>query len=207
MDAPANSASLRPIACRALRKLLFLGSRVRDKIICGLRSEPVMRRELHEFYKWTIMDAGLTRTHLIPLITICTAFPNEHVDSVVGRVTDRLHELGRQYRQLLSAKDPETGELIRDPETHSPIYIRDLPTLYGIVIYKHVGTVVTYDSRFPKKGVQLMNTNNFTDGGEDVWHAFSMAIVMVKARDDLLMMMKDGVSFPEIEEDPYDPDV
>ncbi|KAL8924594.1 MAG: hypothetical protein Q9172_002628 [Xanthocarpia lactea] len=194
-------------ACRALRKLLFLGSRVRDKVICGLRSEPAMRRELHEFYKWTIMDARLTRMHLIPLITICTAFPNEHVDSVVGRVTDRLHELGRQYRQLLSAKDPETGESIRDPETHSPIYIRDLPTLYGIVIYKHVGTVVTYDSRFPKKGVQLMNTNNFTDGGEDVWHAFSMAIVMVKARDDLLMMMKDGVSFPEVEEDPYDPDV
>ncbi|KAL8844682.1 MAG: hypothetical protein Q9205_001560 [Flavoplaca limonia] len=194
-------------ACRALRKLFFLGSRVRDKVVCGLRSEPAMRRELHDFYKWTIMDAGLSHIEFTPLVTICTAFPNEHVDSVVGRVTDRLHELGRQYRHLFSAKDPVTGELIRDSETRSPIYVRELPTLYGIVIYKHVGTVVTYDSRFPKKGVQLMNTNNFTDGGEDVWHAFSMAIVMVKARDDLLMMMKDGVSFPDIEYDPFDPDL
>ncbi|KAL8765624.1 MAG: hypothetical protein Q9209_007356 [Squamulea sp. 1 TL-2023] len=193
-------------ACRALRKLFFLGSRVRDKVVCGLRSEPAMRRELHEFYKWTIMDAGLAHVDFTPLITICTAFPNEHVDSVVGRVTDRLHELGRQYRHILSARDPVTDEVIRDTETRNPIYIRELPTLYGIVIYKHVGTVVTYDSRFPKKGVQLMNTNNFTDGGEDVWHAFSMAIVMVKARDDLLMLMKDGVSWPEIEEDGFDPD-
>ncbi|KAI4107647.1 MAG: hypothetical protein LQ339_002553 [Xanthoria mediterranea] len=193
-------------ACRALRKLFFLGSRVRDKIVCGLRSEPAMRRELHDFYKWTITDAGLSSIAITPLVTICTAFPNEHVDSVVGRVTDRLHELGRQYRHLFSAKDPETGELIRDSETRRPIYTRELPTLYGIVIYKHVGTVVTYDSRFPKKGVQLMNTNNFTDGGEDVWHAFSMAIVMVKARDDLLMMMQSGVSFPEVEEDSFDPD-
>ncbi|KAL8673405.1 MAG: hypothetical protein Q9168_002195 [Polycauliona sp. 1 TL-2023] len=193
-------------ACRALRKLFFLGSRVRDKVVCGLRSEPAMRRELHDFYKWTITDAGLEGIAITPLVTICTAFPNEHVDSVVGRVTDRLHELGRQYRHILSARDPKTGELIRDSETRGPIYIRELPTLYGIVIYKHVGTVVTYDSRYPKKGVQLMNTNNFADGGEDVWHAFSMAIVMVKARDDLLMMMKDGVSFHEMEEDSFDPD-
>ncbi|KAL8996847.1 MAG: hypothetical protein Q9169_003749 [Polycauliona sp. 2 TL-2023] len=207
-----NKVPIKPLfgseynACRALRKLCFLGSRVRDKAVCGLRSEPTMRRELHDFYKWTIMDAGLSRIAITPLVTICTAFPNEHVDSVVGRVTDRLHELGRQYRHLFSAKDPETGDPIRDSETRSPIYTRELPTLYGIVIYKHIGTVVTYDSRYPKKGVQLMNTNNFTDGGEDVWHAFSMALVMVKARDDLLLMMKDGVSFLEIEEDSFDPD-
>ncbi|KAL8731633.1 MAG: hypothetical protein Q9166_003321 [cf. Caloplaca sp. 2 TL-2023] len=188
-------------ACRALRKLFFLGSRVRDKVVCGLRSEPAMRRELNEYYKWTIKDAGLSRLNHIPLLTICTASPNESVDCIVGRITDQLQDYGRQYRHLFSAKDPETGELVKDPETGSNKYIMDLPTLYGIIIYQNVATVVTYDSRYPKKGVQLMNTNNFVDGDEDVWHAFSMAITMVKARDDLIRLMEDGVSWAKTEDE------
>ncbi|KAL8850015.1 MAG: hypothetical protein Q9221_005032 [Calogaya cf. arnoldii] len=194
-------------ACRALRKLFFLGSRVRDRMNRDLRPETTMRRELHDFYKWTIADAGLSNVAITPLVTICTTFPNEDPNSAVGRATDRLHELGRQYRRLLSAKDPETGELIRDAKTRKPIFTRELPTLYGIVIYKQIGTILTYDSRFPREKVQLMNMNNFEDEGEDVWHAFSMAILMVKARDDLLRIIEDGVSFPEIERDSFDPDV
>ncbi|KAL8699676.1 MAG: hypothetical protein Q9224_001313, partial [Gallowayella concinna] len=155
------------IACRALRNLFLLGSRVRDKRICGLPSETYMSREFHEFYKWSMVDAGLSHLDLIPLLTIGTAFPNEPVDSIVGRVTDSLHDLGRRYRRLFSKQDEETGELVRDPEKGKIIFTRELPTLYGIIIYKHVATVVTYDARFPKKGVQLMNTNNFTDLEED----------------------------------------
>ncbi|KAL8807944.1 MAG: hypothetical protein Q9182_000410 [Xanthomendoza sp. 2 TL-2023] len=206
-SAGVNSVLFHLVACRALRNLFLLGSRVRDKRVCGLASETIMRREFHEFYKWSMADAGLSHLDLIPLLTIGTAFPNESIDSLVGRVTDSLHDLGRRYRQLFSTRDEETGEPIKDPETGKITFTRDLPTLYGIIIYKHVATIVTYDARFPKKGIQLMNTNNFIDLEEDVWHAFSVAITMIKARNDLIGMMEDGVIWPEMEDDDtHDPD-
>ncbi|KAL8815201.1 MAG: hypothetical protein Q9223_005648 [Gallowayella weberi] len=203
-SAGVNSVLSHLVACRALRNLFLLGSRVRDKRICGLPSETIMRREFHEFYKWSMVDAGLSHLDLIPLLTIGTAFPNESIDSLVGRVTDSLHDLGRRYRQLFSTRDEETGEPVKDPESGNIIYTRELPTLYGIIIYQHVATIVTYDARSPKKGIQLMNTNNFTDLEEDVWHAFSVAITMIKARNDLIGLLEDGVIWPEMEEDDTD---
>ncbi|KAL8942468.1 MAG: hypothetical protein Q9211_001362 [Gyalolechia sp. 1 TL-2023] len=170
-------------ASRALKNLFYLGSRVRDRITCGFRPEETLRREFLEYYKWSIKDAGLYRIEHIPVLTIGTAAPRESVTSILGRVTDSLHDLGKQYRAHLFDR--------YDPETRQPIFKKELPTLYGIVITYSVVTFVTYDSRFPNKAVQSMGSFNFAKLDQDVWHAFAAAIVMVKARDYLIGLKKD----------------
>ncbi|KAL8834319.1 MAG: hypothetical protein Q9170_003814 [Blastenia crenularia] len=165
-------------ASHALRKLFEVGGRVRDRIACHLRPEETLRRELLAYYKWSIKDAGLNRIDHIPILAIGTAAHNESIPSVIGRVTDALHDLGRQY----------CGHFFDhfDPATEKAVYKRDLPTLYGIVITYSVATIVTYDSRFPGKAVQSMGSYNFAKTAQDVWHAFALAILMVKARDYLV---------------------
>ncbi|KAI4114760.1 MAG: hypothetical protein LQ345_004519 [Seirophora villosa] len=170
-------------ACRALQSLFNLGGRVRDRIACALRPEEALRRELLAYYKWSIMDAGLHRTDHIPVLAIGTSAPLEPVASVVGRVTDSLHDLGRQYRAHFFSH--------MDPRTRKPVFTRQLPTLYGAVITKMLVTFVTYDARFPGKPVQSMGHYDFSNGGQDVWHAMAVAIVMVRARDYLLRLKEE----------------
>ncbi|KAL8737549.1 MAG: hypothetical protein Q9181_001563 [Wetmoreana brouardii] len=170
-------------ACRALQSLFGLGGRVRDRIACKLRPEDALRRELLAYYKWTIMDGGLSRIDHIPVLAIGTAAHREPVTSVLSRVTDQLHELGRQYRAyFFDHTDPVTGE---------PVFIRELPTLYGVVITYSIVTFVTYDARFPSKQVQSMGSYDFSNEEQDVWHAFAAAIVFVKARDYLIMLKEE----------------
>ncbi|KAL8719124.1 MAG: hypothetical protein Q9225_003836 [Loekoesia sp. 1 TL-2023] len=170
-------------ASRALHTLFELGGRVRDRIACRLRPEETLRRELLAYYKWSIMDAGLYRIDHIPVLAIGTAAHRESVTSVVGRVTDSLHDLGKQYRaHFFDHYDPKTGK---------PVFKKDLPTLYGAVITYSIVTFVTYDSRFPGKQVQSMGSYNFSHMAQDVWHAFAAAIVMVRARDYLIELKEE----------------
>lgn len=170
-------------ASRALKNLFYLGSRVRDRIDCHFRPEETLRREFLEFYKWSIKDAGLHRIEYIPVLTIGTAAPRESVDSVLGRVTDSLHDLGKQYRAHFFDH--------YDPDTRKPVFKKELPTLYGVVIIKSVVSFVTYDSRFPGKKPRNMGTYDFAIEEQDVWHAFSAAIVMTKAREYLVGLKED----------------
>ncbi|KAL9597314.1 MAG: hypothetical protein Q9219_005238 [cf. Caloplaca sp. 3 TL-2023] len=170
-------------ASRALHALFGAGSRVRDRIACHLRPEESLRRELLAYYKWSIMDAGLSRIEHIPVLAIGTAAPRESVTSVVSRVTDSLHDLGRQYRaHFFDHYDSKSGK---------PCFKKDLPTLYGIVITYSIATFVTYDSRFPGKPVQNMGCYNFAQIDQDVWHAFAAAILMVRARDYLVQLKEE----------------
>ncbi|KAL8950620.1 MAG: hypothetical protein Q9222_003351 [Ikaeria aurantiellina] len=185
-------------ACKALQSLFALGGRVRDRTACRLNPEKTLRRELLAYYKWTIADAGLSRIDHDPVLAIGTPAPHESVSSVMGRVTDQLHELGRQYRStFFDHADPTTGK---------PVFSRELPTIYGAVITYTVVTLVTYDARFPGKQVQSMGTYDFSNPEQDVWHAFAIAIVFVKARDYLISMKDEGRFQVELADDDVDPD-
>lgn len=139
-----------------------------------------------------MMDAGLSNMDHIPVLAIGVAAPRESIASVVGRVTDSLHDLGRQYRAHFFDHI--------DPETKKAVYKKQLPTLYGIVIVKMIVEIVTYDSRIPGKSVQTMGVYNFAKLEQDVWHALSVAIVMCKARDYLVELREEEQYAEVIEE-------
>ncbi|KAL9609408.1 MAG: hypothetical protein Q9167_005832 [Letrouitia subvulpina] len=167
----------------ALQSLFDLPGRVRDRVARELSPEEPLRRELLAYYKWTIKDAELARTPHIPVVAIGTAAEHESVASIVGRVTDQLHELGRQYNQLFYSHTDEDGV---------QQFKHELPTLYGIVITYTVVSFVTYDARFPEKQVQSMGTYDFSQTGGTVWHALAVSIYLIKARNYLVELDEAG---------------
>ncbi|KAL9041612.1 MAG: hypothetical protein Q9214_004047 [Letrouitia sp. 1 TL-2023] len=183
-------------ASRALQSLFNLPGRVRDRVARDLSPEEPLRRELLAYHKWTLKDANLDRVPHIPVVAIGTAAEHETVASVVGRVTDQLHELGRRYNQLFYSHTDEDGVQQLKHE---------LPTLYGIVVTYSVVSFVTYDARFPGKQVQSMGTYDFSQTGGTVWLGLAVSIYLIKARNYLIELEEAGFFGPKVVYD-SDPD-
>lgn len=151
-------------------------------------------------------DAGLDSSEHIPIVSIVSARPDEPVSDVVARLTNELQERGRQYRtKWLEGKestglpnkpnntDDDDGKDENDNDKNEfPVFERDLPTLYGIVIKYSVLAFVTYDVANPDREVKSLALFDFQHHGQDVWHALSIAILMVRARGYLMRLRDEG---------------
>ena len=209
------------IACKALEGLNLLAARVRDRIYYAkLPPEPIIYRQIKAYYDWSMKDAGLDSSEHIPIVSIVSARPDEPVSDVVARLTNELQERGRQYRTKWLESKESTGQPYRSNNTdedddedededdddgggggkddnnndknESPVFERDLPTLYGIVIKYSVLAFVTYDVANPDREVKSLALFDFQHHGQDVWHALSIAILMVRARDYLMRLRDEG---------------
>lgn len=172
---------------------------MRGQITSGAIPEKPLFREITNFYKWTLADGKLNRKSFVPVTAIACARPKESTQSVVGRVTDQLHDLGRQHRDQW-----------RHPDCHESdaeqIYTQPLPTLFGFVIKFTVVAIVTCDSSVPRKPIRTLHTSDWKVIGQDVWHALAIAIAFIKQRNYLMQLDKEGELGPEIVENESDPD-
>lgn len=162
----------------------MLGARVRDRLKANLSPEETLRRQIESYYDWSLADADLKTMDYIPTIAIATADPDETVVSVVGRITDQLHEIGDRYRARWI--DQESSDEIEQ------FYVHDLPTLYGIVIIDTLVSVVTHDTIYPEGSVKCLGVFDFQKAGQDVWHALAIAIIFMRARNDILVLKAEG---------------
>lgn len=175
-------------AIKALRGLIYLSGHSRDRAQLGLDPEEILRREIESYWKWSMQDAGLAKTDHIPAITIATAVPHESVASVVGRVTDQLHEMGNQFRSLWLDYS-RCSEMDKEKDKH---YVHKLPTLYGIVIKYTVVAFLTYDASKPGQAVRCVGTYTFGKEGQDVWNALAVSILFIRARNYLMELAEEG---------------
>ena len=136
----------------------------------------------------------------IPVVAIASAKGQETVESVVGRVTDQLHSLGRQYRDKWRNPNPQGGSDEHQEYTH------ELPTLTGFVIKYSVVAIVTCDSRVPGNPIRTLGTFDFKSVGQDVWHALAISIAMIRARNYLMRLDEEGELGPEAVDYGSDPD-
>ena len=187
-------------AIKALRGLIKLSGHVRDRVRRSLSPEETLQREIESYFRWSMRDAGLSKTDHIPAIAIATAVRKESVAGVVGRITDQLHHMGNRYRSLWLDRErsTETDEL--------QYYVHDLPTLYGVVIKYSVVSLVTYDVAKPGQAVRCLGTYNFQKEGQDIWHALAVSIIFIRARDYLMELKKEGELGDEIKDDSTDED-
>lgn len=174
------------LAIKALRGLIKLSGHVRDRVWAGFSPEETLQREIESYFRWSMRDAGLSKTEHIPAIAIATAVPNESVASVVGRITDQLHEMGNRYRSLWLDRARST---VTDDVQY---YVHDLPTLYGVVIKYSVVSLVTYDVVKLGQAVRCLGTYNFLKQGQDVWHALAVSIIFIRARNYLMELKEEG---------------
>lgn len=210
------------LACKALEGLNLLAARVRDRIYYAkLPPEPIIYRQIKAYYDWSMKDAGLDSSEHIPIVSIVSARPDEPVSDVVARLTNELQERGRQYRTKWLESKESTSQPNKPNNTddddedddddgggggggggkydnnnndrnESPVFERDLPTLYGIVIKYSVLAFVTYDVANPDREVKSLALFDFQHHGQDVWNALSIAILMVRARDYLMRLRDEG---------------
>ena len=182
-------------AAAALTKLISAGSYVDGQKV---QPERPLLRELNAYYKWTLQDGKLHNKEHIPNIAIASAKPRETVESVVSRLTDQLHSLGRQYREKW--RHPKSRE-----HDHHQVFLRDMPTLFGFVIKYSVVAIVTCDSSIPRKPIRTLITCDWKITGQGVWHALAVAITMVRARNYLMQLNEEGELGDDIEDS--DPDL
>lgn len=182
-------------------------SRVRDQILSGAVTEKPLFQAINKYYKWSIADANVHHKDFIPVVAIATAKGQESVESVVGRVTDQLHSLARQYRDkwrryrlLPGSSSNSKGSSEEEEFTH------ELPTLTGFVIKYSVVAIVTCDSRVPGSPIRTLGTFDFKVVGQDVWHALAVAIAMVRGRNYLMQLDTEGELGPEVVDYSSDPD-
>lgn len=172
---------------------------MRDQVLTSNPPERPLFREITAYHKWSLADGNLKYKAHIPVVAIASAKPKESVESVVGRVTDQLHSLGRQYRNKWRSPNCREGDKHQE-------YVHELPTLIGFVIKYSIVAIVTCDSRVPGKPIRTLGTFDFKLVGQDVWHALAISIAMIKARNYLMQLDKEGELGEEIIEYGSDPD-
>ncbi|KAL6719199.1 DNA mismatch repair protein Mlh1 [Lecanora helva] len=183
---------------RAFSRLCFAGPGVRCQLTSGAAPEKPLFQEITSFYKWTIADAKLQNKKFIPITAIACAKPKETTESVVSRVTDQLHDLGRQWRNKWRHPDSNEGDSKQN-------FTHPMPTLFGFVIKYTVTAIVTYDSRVPRKPIRTLHTADWKVIGQDAWHAMAVGTALVRQRDYLMKLDAEGELGPDIP-DTYDPD-
>ncbi|CAD6567468.1 MAG: hypothetical protein ASARMPREDX12_001006 [Alectoria sarmentosa] len=186
-------------ACRSLTDLIMAGSRVRDQILSKAATERPLFHAINKYYKWSVADGNVQHKEHIPVIAIASAKGQETVESVVGRVTDQLHSLGRQYRDKWRCANPHKSE------EHQK-FTHELPTLTGFVIKYSIVAIVTCDSRVPGNPIRTLGTFDFKVVGQDVWHALAVSIAMIRGRNYLMQLDEQGELGPEVVDYGSDPD-
>lgn len=174
----------------------------RDAYVSGVAPEKVIRRHLNEYFAWSMRDANLTRTPHIPILTITISHPGEPIQSVASRCKDRMYDMGRRYREAWLLEDGSVDDL----GLSVPSYMHRLPTILGVIVKGAALGFISYDASVPGKAVKNLGVWDLTKEGQDVWHAFAIAIYMICARDYLLGLKEEGMLEEDVVEESDDPD-
>jgi len=186
-------------AVRAFDNVSRAGGHVHAQLAGGAVPEKPLFRAITDYYKWTLLDGKLENKAHIPVTAIACAKPRESTESVVGRVTDQLHDLGRQYRDKWRHPDCKESDA-------QQVYTHSLPTLFGFVIKYTVVAIVTCDSSVPGSPIRTLHTADWKVIGQNVWHAIALAIAFVRQRNYLMQLDAEGELGPAIDEKGSDPD-
>ena len=191
--------------------------------------EKVITRHIQQYIRWSHQDGNLVTKSPIPILQVVTARADEPVKDVVDRASQKLQNLGQQYRtEWLMPEPPKPPKQLKDKAANSGDSITDddeeevedeeeemqdeeepdefdppLPTVYGLVIAYTTVSLITYDSNQPDREIKALALFDFMLNDQDVWNAFAVAIIVVWARDYL-----DGLEWndvPQIAES--DPDL
>lgn len=186
---------------KVLENMVHAGVLVRECFKFDQSPEKPLHNAVKKYFRWTMQDSKLDKKEHIPVLSVTCAHKGESAVSLIGRCTDRLHALGRQYRDMWRKDDIKCKS--DDGIQH---YMHELPTIFGIVIINSIVGFVTYDARYPGKAVRTMGNWDFGIAGQDVWHAFAVAIFVICARDYLMDLDDEGLLGPEIKDEDEDPD-
>ncbi|EEP80407.1 predicted protein [Uncinocarpus reesii 1704] len=181
-------------AIKALKELLSIGPRVRDRQLSRLRFEPVLKRILGAYVHWALWDCNLhNHSRIMPYYIIYALGQNESVDSGVKQIINELMALAKQHQSTWSRTrriDPESDK-VRDH------YDKDhaFPVLTGFLICGSIVAIITLDSNprilsvmDPQTSAKFIAKFDFSEPGQDVWNSLAVAIAVLRMRKTMLQL-------------------
>ncbi|KAG8527560.1 uncharacterized protein KY384_007712 [Bacidia gigantensis] len=174
------------------------GPRCRDALNQRQRPESSLNRGIERYQRWSIRDAKLKHKIYPNLIVIVAAKAGEAIASTVRRTTNKLKILHDQWQDAFSNGKNESNRTLQ-------VSSNSTPTLYAMIIKFSVVSIVTFDPSQPARPIKIIANLNHTLDGRDVWHAYAISIVCVRARNYLMGLEESGCFADKVQED-NDPD-
>ncbi|KAG9234633.1 hypothetical protein BJ875DRAFT_504593 [Amylocarpus encephaloides] len=165
---------------RALKGLLSLGIRVKDKLDYGLPAERLIEKEILDYVKWSEQDGGYHRHRFIPVLSVVRARARQDISLISKTITDQMSFLAQRHRESLGYFADEEGNIQIDANRRTP------PLLYGIIVAQKRAIFMTLDSTNPHAVIRHLRHFDFSDKPEGVWNGFAIAILVVAARNYMI---------------------
>lgn len=186
-------------ATREFAALIDAGPRCRDALSQNQPPERYLKRGIERYNKWALRDANIHPKSYIDLMSVVAAKPNETVPEALHRLTRKLHKRAQEWRDQVRHPDCNKDDT-------EQVYTQAPPTLYGFLIKYSVVAILTHDASKPDAPVRNLVTSNLQMLGYDVWAALAIAIVCVRARNQLLDTDDQAKLNLEMAEEEDDPD-
>ncbi|KAH0541318.1 hypothetical protein FGG08_004242 [Glutinoglossum americanum] len=176
-------------ATQALHKLFKLGGRVRDRELAKLPPEPMMKKEIERYIRWSQKDGQFYRKPHVPILAIITSSRKESEAKLERRIERKLKTLADNYRAAPPPQS-ETGD------------IRPMPTFYGIIISGNMFGFVTYNSASKDAPIRNVGLFDYAKHESDVWNGIAIAYIVIAARNNLIEILEDVASVYADTDDP-----
>ncbi|KAI9809752.1 MAG: hypothetical protein M1825_000185 [Sarcosagium campestre] len=200
-------------AIHALREIIYLPRRVRDRARAGRPEEELIKTEFERYLRWARDDGDYANKRTLPLLLFIVApakmkrLPSQSRIQYLEQLSrTELDELAERHRNLLAVKPSIECESPTSVESQED-FIRSPPTLFAIFIQDCRVVLVTYNAALPENERQLrsMAVLDMNKIAQDMWNAFAFALFVSALRNETKSLIKDGIFEPEepkIEKDP-----
>ena len=145
--------------------------------------EPGLVTGVENYLEWAYRDGNLQDEQYLDVVVICGAKAGESAHNVAQRASGKMRMLGQEWRERLERRK---GSL-RAGEAPA------CPTIFGFVVKYSVVSVLSHDAASAQSPVRTLAQMNHNLEGIDVWHAFTISLVCIQARNRLLQMEAHGI--------------
>lgn len=183
---------------KALEQLLQVGARARDAV---LTKAPLRTAEFHigravsVYNKWALKDGDVNHSWNLPLFEIVTG--TKHVPTTVlqDKMLRKLGNLGDRWRDALQIHSSvEGGEGSSRSSQNSSVrrdFVREPPTLYGVIASHTIMGFVCYDIMDPNPQLRTVAIFDFSREDYDVWNGMALAIFVIHCRNRMMELKDD----------------
>ncbi|MBE3042385.1 hypothetical protein IMZ48_07355, partial [Candidatus Bathyarchaeota archaeon] len=132
-----------------------------------------IKRELDRCARWAAADGGYQHPHPLPNLLIEIVDPEVGGAGIIHYMQGRLKALAEKHRDFWRRK------------------VEQPPVLYGLFIVNTTLLLLTVDAaKGPDADVSYQVECKFSKMNQGVWNAITVAIVVCRARDDLVARKK-----------------
>lgn len=178
--------------------MLQVGARARDAILTKAphrTAEFHIGRAVSVYNKWAIKDGDVHHSWNLPLFEIVTgtkAVPTMVLQDKMLRKLGKLADRWCDALQIHSSVEGGEGSTSSSQDTAlEPDFIRQPPTLYGLIASHTIMGIVSYDTMDQNPQLRTVAIFDFSREDYDVWNGMAVAIFVIHCRNRMMELKDD----------------